>query len=175
MELIDILDKEGNKTGAIETKKTVHRLGLRHRSVHIWILNQQNEILLQYRSENMENYPNMWDISVAGHVSSGETSKQAALREIEEEISLKLTESDLEFIATVQQYVVLNNATYFDHTFNDIYIVRLDYTPEKLKAQEEEIKALQWFKVDQLKTFITEKRSDIVPHEKEFKILFNEI
>jgi len=66
MELIDVLDAQGLKTGIAETKPEIHRQGLWHQTVHVWLINSQGEILLQHRSELMENYPDMWDISVAG-------------------------------------------------------------------------------------------------------------
>ena len=73
MELFDILDEEGNKTGIAKPKLEVNSQGLWHRVAHIWCVNSRGEILVQQRSARMENYPSMWDISVAGHIASGES------------------------------------------------------------------------------------------------------
>lgn len=71
MELIDILDENGIKTGEIISREEVHKKGLWHRAIVAAIINENNEILLQQRSANKEKKPNMWDISVAGHISAG--------------------------------------------------------------------------------------------------------
>ena len=47
VELFDVLDEQGNKTGKTENKKIIHEKGLWHSAVHIWIYNSKGEILLQ--------------------------------------------------------------------------------------------------------------------------------
>lgn len=79
-ELIDVLDENGIKTGKIATRKEVHQKGLWHRCIVVAIINEKNEILLQQRSANKEKNADMWDISVAGHISTGQDSLMAATR-----------------------------------------------------------------------------------------------
>ena len=55
------------------------------------IINGKNEILLQQRSANKEKNANMWDISAAGHISTGQDSLSAAAREINEEVTYNIT------------------------------------------------------------------------------------
>jgi len=40
-EYLDILDEQGNVTGRSETYDSVHKLGLIHRTVHVWFLNSR--------------------------------------------------------------------------------------------------------------------------------------
>ena len=68
MEYFDVLDELGNKTGEIKEREQVHKDGNWHRAVHIWIINDLCEILLQKRSLKKENHPNMWHVSCAGHI-----------------------------------------------------------------------------------------------------------
>lgn len=84
MELIDVLDSDGNKLGIAKDKKDIYKDGDYHKSVHIWIINDNNEILVQKRNPKKETFPGLWAISVAGHVRSGEESFEAAIREIKE-------------------------------------------------------------------------------------------
>ena len=77
-ELIDVLDENGVKTGEILPRSEIHKKGLWHRAIVVAIINENNEILLQQRSANKEKNANMWDISVAGHISSGQDSLSAA-------------------------------------------------------------------------------------------------
>ena len=89
-ELIDVLDENGVKTGEILSRKEVHKKGLWHRAIVVAIVNENNQVLLQQRSAIKEKNANMWDISVAGHISAGQDSLSAAAREINEEVSVNL-------------------------------------------------------------------------------------
>lgn len=93
-EQIDILNKEGELTGEVRSKRVVHELGLWHKSNHVWILNFRRELLLQHRAEQKENHGGDWDISAAGHISAGETGIESALREIQEELWLSIVERE---------------------------------------------------------------------------------
>ena len=79
MELIDVLDENGKLTGEVLEKDEIYRKGLWHRSSHIWIINDNNELLVQKRNPYKQTFPNLWAISVAGHVDSGETSRDTAV------------------------------------------------------------------------------------------------
>ena len=54
MEMFDIIDMDGNKTGAIKERGVVHREGAFHATSHIWIVRKNEksgyDILLQKRS-----------------------------------------------------------------------------------------------------------------------------
>lgn len=89
-ELIDVLDENGVKTGEVLARNEIHKRGLWHRAIVVAIINENNEILLQQRSANKEKNANMWDISVAGHISAGQDSLSAVAREISEEVSVNL-------------------------------------------------------------------------------------
>jgi isopentenyl-diphosphate delta-isomerase type 1 len=75
----------------------LHRLGLRHRAVHILVFNERAELFLQKRSMSKDINPGLWDTSAAGHVDFGESYDQCALRELEEELGLTV-ETELRFL-----------------------------------------------------------------------------
>ena len=50
MEYIDIFDENNNPTGEIKEKTQAHENGDFHRTAHIWIMNDNKELLLQKRS-----------------------------------------------------------------------------------------------------------------------------
>ena len=85
IEALNIVDSNDQVIGE-NTRDEIHRLGQRHRSVHIFVFNSHGEIFLQKRSMQKDNDPGLWDTSVAGHVDSGEDYDQAALREVQEEL-----------------------------------------------------------------------------------------
>ena len=60
-----------------------------HRSVHVLVKNNIEQVLLQKRAMHKDCEPGMWDTSAAGHVDIGESSLCAAKRELWEELGLK--------------------------------------------------------------------------------------
>ncbi|MFA6386523.1 MAG: NUDIX domain-containing protein [Candidatus Paceibacterota bacterium] len=172
MEYIDILDEKGNMTGESKEKMEIHRDGNLHRTVHIWFVNSKGEILLQHRSKEKINHPDMWDISVAGHISSGESAEVGALREIKEEIGIDVLPSQFEVVGEVVVHRVLNNGTYFDNEFNSIYLIKKDFNIEDIKMQESEVEDMRWLPIEEFKKWIDEKKSDLVDHGEEYALLF---
>jgi len=88
----DIFDVVNQRDEVIDRKprSEVHRLGLLHRAVHVLVFNSHGEIFLQKRSMKKDRQPGLWDSSASGHVDSGEYYDATAVREVREEIGLKL-------------------------------------------------------------------------------------
>ncbi|MEX2436797.1 MAG: NUDIX domain-containing protein [Candidatus Paceibacterota bacterium] len=175
MELIDILDENGQRVGITKSKEKVHEDGDWHRAVHVWIVNLNNEVLLQRRAKTKINHPDMWDISVAGHISAGEDSISSALREIEEEIGLTLKKEDLKHIGELKSSSVQNEGTYINNEINDVYLVRRDLTVNNLTKQDSEVDDLTFISLDEFKGWINDKNPELVFHEKEFELFLNSI
>lgn len=88
-EIFDVVDDRDIVIGQ-ETRNEVHRLGLKHRAVHVLVFNQRGQIFLQKRSSRKECFPRTWDSSASGHLSAGETYDACAVRELEEELGLRV-------------------------------------------------------------------------------------
>ena len=102
MELIDIFDENNNPTEEIKEKQQAHEDGNFHRTAHVWIINNEKELLLQKRSATKKSHPNCWDISGAGHVKAGESVIEGAIRELKEELGIRIKENQLNFITIVK-------------------------------------------------------------------------
>ena len=85
-EKFDVLNELGEFTGEIATREECHKKGLWHRAVYAFIIDDDGNVLLQKRSSNKKLWPNMWDVTVGGHVDSGEFGRQALVREVKEEL-----------------------------------------------------------------------------------------
>ncbi len=94
-ERVDILDEQGKPTGESCLKSEAHRNGLLHPTIHVWLYTPDGRVLIQQRGENKATHPLLWDVSVAGHVSAGEEVITAAIREVEEEVGLTISESTI--------------------------------------------------------------------------------
>ena len=89
-EMIDQYNLRGEKINVID-KAEAHKLGLWHKAIHVWVVNDNNEILLQYRCKDKSFYPNTWDCSFAGHIGTGESSLETVLREGKEELGIDIS------------------------------------------------------------------------------------
>jgi isopentenyl-diphosphate delta-isomerase type 1 len=90
-ELLDIVDENDHVIGQ-EQRSQVHKKGLRHRGVHIFLFNPQGLLLVQQRSSRREASPSMLDCSVSEHVKAGENYLQAAYRGLREELGITQVE-----------------------------------------------------------------------------------
>ena len=86
-EIFAVVDENDEVIG-YQPRSEVHRLGLRHRAVHIWVYSSRGELLLQQRSTRKECFPGLWDSAAAGHVDRGESYDACAVRELQEELGL---------------------------------------------------------------------------------------
>lgn len=87
-EVFDVVDARDQVTGSL-SRSEVHRLGLRHRAVHVFVFNRAGQVFLQKRSRSKDSNPGHWDSSVSGHVDSGEDYDTAARREFGEELGIE--------------------------------------------------------------------------------------
>ncbi len=161
-ELIDIYNENNEPLHIKETKSEAHKNGLWHRSAHIWIYNSQGEILLQLRAKNKDMYPNMWDISAAGHVSAGEEPIASALREMKEEIGLSVKQEYLEFfeirkVKSIYKKIINNE-------FDYVYFLKFDDAIDNLILQKEEVAKIQFFSIDKIEAELKQQPEKYVPH-----------
>jgi len=170
MEFLDVYTKDGQKTGQIFLRSEVHKKGLWHKAVDVWIINDNKEILIQLRSKNKENSPNMWDISAAGHASSGDSDIVAAMRETKEELGLVLKEVDIEEIGTI--HFSQKRENYINNEINKIYIVKTDKKISDMEIQEEEVSDIKFIPFFELRKKIDKKDKSFVRHDEEYQILF---
>lgn len=175
MEYVDVLDDKGNLTGEIKPYPEIHDKGYWHKAVHVWIINSSRELLIQKRAHAKQTHPDLWDISSAGHVSAGEDSVTAAIRETQEELGLKLDKGNLEYLFTLVQQVILNNGTYINNEFNDVYLVLLDLDTRTLALQQDEVAKVNSIHFAELEKMIKRENNGFVPHDEEYARLFSEL
>ena len=134
MERFDLYDARRRFTGRTIARGEDVPDGLRRLVVHVCIFNQKGQILIQQRQRFKAGWPNMWDISMGGGVQAGETTQQAARRELMEELGL-----DFDFEDQVPAVT-----TTFRKGFDDIFIIHLEPDLDTLRLQPEEVQAVRW-------------------------------
>lgn len=131
-ELWDIYDENKNKTGRIHERGKVLAKGDYHLAVCVWILNSKNQILITQRHPN-KSWGSYWECT-GGCVTSGENSLQGALREVAEEIGIKLNAED----------GVLLNEELWEHDFVDTWLFKKDFSLDDIVLQPEEVINAKW-------------------------------
>lgn len=133
-ELIDIYDDDRNFTGL-----TVAREGARMQEgqymlyVLAIIQDRQGRILITQRSMDKHWAAGWWEVT-GGGVSAGETSEQAIVRELAEEVGLDVADYPLERIYAYKN-VDLESG---DNYIVDIYRFNLDFTEDDVTLQASE-------------------------------------
>lgn len=94
-EWLDVVTAGGERLGWAAPRWFCHLTGLRHRVVHCFLTTPQNLLILQMRSHDKAEWPSLFDTTVGGHVKAGQGWREGALNEIEEEIGLPATATDL--------------------------------------------------------------------------------
>jgi isopentenyl-diphosphate delta-isomerase len=149
-EPVDILDEQGNKTGQTMMKSEAHRRGLWHGGAHLWIINSKGEILLQLRAPNKVIHPNVWDVSVAGHIPAGKKPLETLVEETKEELGLEVRREDIKFVDTKHTDEPMDSGKWRHRIFLTTYAVTADLDLSKLKLEVGELSDVRWVSPDEL-------------------------
>lgn len=164
MELIQIVDENGNFIEQIIDKEEAHDKNLLHNEVAAFIINDKKQVLLQKRSANKRFNPNKWALC-AGHVDAYESLGDAILREIKEEVGLDISKDDLHQFGEREFTIRDSNShiTYF-------YYIRSNLNEKDFIIQKEELSEVKWFDIDEVIDMIKKNDSSIVFDEKRLKL-----
>jgi isopentenyldiphosphate isomerase len=146
MEYIDIFDCNYNPKGT-EEKNAAHKKGLWHQAFHCWIIRPNGKMLLQVRGKDKSTYPNLLDISAAGHLSAGEKITDG-IREIKEEIGIDVNPNNLIYLGYYKQAedIPTKDGICYNREFDHVFFLK-DKTPLKqYKLQKEEVDGI--FEID---------------------------
>ena len=150
VEWLDIVDEHDTVVGKAP-RDQIHREKHWHRSAHIALFNSQGQVFVQLRSVNKDNSAGLWDTSAAGHVNSGESYKQCAVRELFEELGVQITAEQLAHAGSLRPQA--QNG----FEFTEIYIV---YSDQTLTLQQEEIDDGCWASTAEVDNWVMERPSD---------------
>lgn len=170
MEYIDIFDENNRLIREKKEKQQAHKDGNFHRTAHVWILNDKDELLLQKRSASKKTYPNCWDISGAGHIRSGESVLEGAIRELKEELSVVIQDKDLEYITTIK-----NTKNPKNMEFQYVYLLNCNKQINEYIFTDEEVSEVKYVYYKDLEKMVENREPGLLIHEEEYKHLFKYI
>lgn len=146
MEMWDLFDEKRRPLFRTHQRGKMKHPGEYHVVVEIWTVDSGRNILLTLRDPNKEVYPNKWEVTT-GSALAGETSRQAAVRELREETGILAAEEELLFLASYRE----------PSAFVDTYLLRRDIAATQLALQEGETVGAQWVSLERLDEMIEDK------------------
>ena len=141
--MLDVLDGLGRPTGEVAWKSEAHRRGLWHRCCHCWVYGTDAGgpyLLVQRRAATKDTWPGRLDVTAAGHLRSGEEPLGGGLRELEEELGLRVTPGRLIPLGTRRIEQLIPEGC--DREFHDVFLLLDPTHPEDLRLQEGEVEAV---------------------------------
>ena len=136
-ELFDIYDINKNNTGRSEKRYSyILKKGEYRIVTDAFIFNSEGKLLLTRRAANKKGGL-LWE-GTGGAVLSGENSEEGILREIEEEIGLKVKKEELILFKEIRRDEKISPR------FKDIWILKKDVDIKDLILQEEEVIDAKW-------------------------------
>jgi mutator protein MutT len=137
MEYWDLYDKDRKKLNKIHLRGEKMNLGEYYIVVSGWIINDENKILLTQRHPQ-KTFPLTWECS-KGALIAGEDSFSGVLREVEEEIGIKLEKYNGKLIDT-----------YIGNDFiKDVYLFTKNVNIEETKLQADEVINIKWVTINE--------------------------
>lgn len=133
-EVFDVVDADDRVVGRA-TRAEVHARGLPHRAVHILWVRGDGRLCLQRRSYAKDTCPGLLGTSCAGHLDAGEAYASAALRELGEELGIRVPASDLLEVDAAPAHPDLG------HEFVRVYLFTGDHAARPLPS---EVDSLVW-------------------------------
>ena len=131
-EIWDLYDARRNLTGNTVQEGSQLPESTYHLVVHGWIINSKGEVLMTQRHPNLT-HPMLWECT-SGSAVAGETSGQAVLREIKEEIGVDLSLLDGRRLQSIRR----------GDSFIDVWVFNGEAEINKLKLSDDEVVAAKW-------------------------------
>ena len=144
MEKWDLYTKDRHKMTKQITRGEALGLNEYHVVVHVCIFNSQGQMLIQQRQPFKNGWSNLWDLTCGGSAVAGDTSQQAASRELFEELGIRFDFKNMRPQFTIN----------FERGFDDYYLIEYNVDLTNLTLQQEEVQAAKWATQEEILTMI---------------------
>ena len=148
-ELLFVVDENNNP---IEPRPriAVHQEGYWHRNSHVWVVDDQKQILCQRRSLLKDSNPGKWESFFGGHLGPNAGYLDGAITEIGEELGIPVD------VTRFKLWNVYKNET--GKEFQAIFIYRWNGDSKDIQFEREEIDQISWIPTEEVMDLILVKR-----------------
>jgi isopentenyl-diphosphate delta-isomerase len=159
-----ILVNEKDEPIGLMNKMEAHEKAILHRAFSVFILNDNNEVMLQQRAAHKYHSPLLWTNTCCSHQRAGETNIQAGKRRLYEEMGFEVELKELfHFIYKAP----------FDNglTEHELDHVMIGYSNSEPLINPEEVARWKWMKIEAIKEDMIQNPAEYTVW---FKIIFDE-
>ena len=147
MELVDVYNKRHEKLNYKKGRRDLTN-GEYRISCFVWIINDDNQILIQQRLATAKKCPNMWS-TTGGGAKAGEDSITGTLTELKEELGITLNKDDLTFIGSFIRF----------NDFVEIFVANINIDINDVKIAKDEVQDVKWVTIDEYAKMIEENQA----------------
>lgn len=140
-ELLNIFDDDRKQIG-VASREVVHKKGYWHETFHCWFIRRENDqdyIYFQNRSREKKDYPDLLDITAAGHLLSHE-SVMDGIREVEEELGINVAFEDLVPLGVIGYCAEKEN--FIDKELAHVFLYHSEHQLDDFNPQLEEVSGI---------------------------------
>ena len=159
-----ILVNDKDEPIGLMNKMEAHEKAILHRAFSVFILNDNNEVMLQQRAHHKYHSPLLWTNTCCSHQRAGETNIQAGKRRLYEEMGFEVELKELfHFIYKAP----------FDNglTEHELDHVMIGYSNIEPVINPEEVASWKWMKIEAIKDDMIQNPAEYTVW---FKIIFDE-
>lgn len=154
----DLYDEANRSTGEELRRGERMPKGRYHRVVEAWIRTPDGRYILQKRSMNKKNYPGYWSCTACGSAIKGETPEEAMIREMQEEMGIRLQEDELILDRIITEFP----AHYY------IYRIEKELTESDITMDPEEVDDFIFLDKDAIMNWVETRHMTKLSYYREF-------
>jgi isopentenyldiphosphate isomerase len=125
----------------IADREEVHKIGHWHETFHCWYVEKKkgiDYIYFQKRCDEKKDFPNLYDITAAGHIMANESVTEG-IREVKEELGMDVHREELTSLGIIEDSIVTD--TIIDREFAHVFLYH--YRDKKdFNIQKEEVSGI---------------------------------
>lgn len=154
----DLYDEANRPTGEELRRGERMPKGRYHRVVEAWIRTPDGRYILQKRSMNKKNYPGYWSCTACGSAIKGETPEEAMIREMQEEMGIRLQEDEMILDRIITEFP----AHYY------IYRIEKELTESDITMDPEEVDDFIFLDKDAIMNWVETRHMTKLSYYREF-------
>ena len=170
-EVFDVLDENGVRTGKTVGREAAHRDGVYHLAAILFLVNSKGQVLLQKRSHTKQRWPGCWDGAGGGHVGAGELGLFCVIRELEEELGVRVEPGDVRYIGVYRSNT--KDGAVWDAHFNEFYVAHKDVDIKDIKLQASEVEDIKWVDFAKFKKMVKDRDAALTTKWQAFDALIH--
>ena len=136
-----ILVNSNDEPIGLMPKMEAHEKALLHRAFSVFVINGNNELMLQQRALQKYHSPGLWTNTCCSHQRDGEKNIEAGLRRLQEEMGF---ETPLEYLFNFIYKAPFDNGL-TEHELDHVMLGRYEGEPS---INPEEVASWKWMDID---------------------------